>query len=133
MLTYIALIRKERGTDFSVDFPDFPGCISAGRTLEEARKMALEALGFHVEGMLEDGESLPTPSDLDAVMSHPENDGAVVFLATIPEPASKSVRVNITLPQDVLSEIDEFAKRRGYTRSGFIARAAHETIQREAG
>ncbi|GAB6042247.1 type II toxin-antitoxin system HicB family antitoxin [Endothiovibrio diazotrophicus] len=133
MLTYIALIRKAEGSDYSVDFPDFPGCISAGRTLEEARKLALEALGFHVEGMLEDGEPLPSPSDLDAVMSQPENRGAVVFLASVTEPAAKSVRVNITLPQDVLNEIDEFARRRGYTRSGFIARAAHETIQREVG
>jgi predicted RNase H-like HicB family nuclease len=33
-----------------------------GRTLEEARAMAREALAFHVEGMLE--ENLPVPSDV---------------------------------------------------------------------
>jgi predicted RNase H-like HicB family nuclease len=44
MTTYIALLRKEEAGDFGVDFPDFPGCFTAGRTLEEAHKAASEAL-----------------------------------------------------------------------------------------
>jgi predicted RNase H-like HicB family nuclease len=39
---YIALIRKDADSDFGVDFPDFPGCVSAGATLDEARRMAQE-------------------------------------------------------------------------------------------
>jgi predicted RNase H-like HicB family nuclease len=50
---YIALLRKEKDSDFGVDFPDFPGCITAGKTLEEAHKGASEALRFHIKGMLE--------------------------------------------------------------------------------
>ena len=38
MATYIALLRKEKESDFGVDFPDFPGCITVGKTLEEAHK-----------------------------------------------------------------------------------------------
>jgi predicted RNase H-like HicB family nuclease len=48
MTTYIALLRKDEDSDYGVDFPDFPGCPTAGRTLEETRRMAQEALAFHV-------------------------------------------------------------------------------------
>ena len=61
MTAYIALLRKDQRSDYGVDFPDFPGCITAGRTLEEARRMAEEALAFHVDGMRQDGEPIPPP------------------------------------------------------------------------
>ena len=46
MTAYIALLRKQPDSDFGVDFPDFPGCVTAGETLEEARVMAAEALAL---------------------------------------------------------------------------------------
>jgi predicted RNase H-like HicB family nuclease len=45
---YIAYLHKDKGSDFGVSFPDFPGCITAGRNLEEARRMAVEALAMHI-------------------------------------------------------------------------------------
>lgn len=62
---YVALLCKEADSDFGVEFPDFPGCITAGTTLEDARRMAAEALLLHVEGMMEDGDPIPEPSRLD--------------------------------------------------------------------
>jgi predicted RNase H-like HicB family nuclease len=44
MRYYIAVIHKDADSDFGVSFPDLPGCITAGRTLDEARVMAAEAL-----------------------------------------------------------------------------------------
>ena len=41
-MDYIALLRKDADSDFSVDFPDFPGCVTAGTSLEEARLLAAE-------------------------------------------------------------------------------------------
>lgn len=82
---YVALLRKDPKSDFGVDFPDFPGCVTAGSSLEEARRMAEEALGFHVEGLLEDGEALPEPRTLDDVMTDPENREVVAFLVEIPQ------------------------------------------------
>jgi len=64
MPSYIALIRKEPGSDYGVEFPDFPGCITAGVDLDDARRMTAEALALHIQGMLEDGQTLPTPSKL---------------------------------------------------------------------
>lgn len=77
---YIALIHKDPDSDYGVSFPDFPGCVTAGRTLEEARALAEEALSFHARSMAEDGEPLPAPSSLNAVSALPEFAGAVVAL-----------------------------------------------------
>ena len=80
MAAFIGLLRKEKNSDFGVDFPDFPGCATAGRTLGEARRMATEALAFHIEGMLADGQEIPPPSSLETVMADRRNRGAVAVL-----------------------------------------------------
>jgi predicted RNase H-like HicB family nuclease len=48
MRQYIALIHKDRDSDYGVSFPDLPGVITAGTSLDEARDMAAEALAFHL-------------------------------------------------------------------------------------
>src|SRR5688572_32839008 len=50
MASYVALLRKGKKSDYSVSFPDFPGCITAGKTLDEAYRLAAEARAFHIEG-----------------------------------------------------------------------------------
>ncbi|CVI14873.1 conserved hypothetical protein [Agrobacterium fabacearum CFBP 5771] len=127
MRNYIGLIHKDADSDYGVSFPDFPGVVTAGTDLDDARRMAEEALAFHVEGMIEDGDAIPEPSSLDAIMADPENKDGVAILVTLKAESKKSVRLNITLPEDVLKEIDAFAEAHGLTRSGFLARAAkHE-------
>lgn len=79
MAQFIALLRKDSDSDFGVDFPDFPGCVTAGSTLDEARRMAEQALRFHLKGMLEDGDPIPRPSRLDDVMARPANRDTVAF------------------------------------------------------
>jgi predicted RNase H-like HicB family nuclease len=71
------------------------GCVPAGKTIEEARRMAAEALVQHIEGMVEDGEEIPTPSTLDALADDPAMTGAVAFLVALQPPEDKTVRVNI--------------------------------------
>ena len=41
---YIALIHKEDASDYGVSFPDLPGCVTAGATLDEARAPVLKRL-----------------------------------------------------------------------------------------
>jgi predicted RNase H-like HicB family nuclease len=123
MGSYIALLRKERTSDYSVDFPDFPGCITAGKTLEEARAMAAEALAFHIEGLEADGEPIPAPSPLDTVRLARQHRDAVPFLVEV-EPESKIQRINITMSARVLREIDTYAEEVGMTRSAFLTHAA---------
>ncbi len=81
MHSYIALIHKERESDFGVSFPDFPGCVTAGSTLQKAIDMAAEALELHIEGMVEEGLTVPEPSSIEATMADLGNrDGVAVLL-----------------------------------------------------
>ncbi len=127
---YIGLIHKETGSDYGVSFPDFPGVITAGTTLDEARALAEEALSFHVEGMTEDGNRIPEPSSLEAVMAEPENRTGVAILVAVKTEAPRSVRVNVTFPKDILAQIDSYAERHRLTRSGFLVDAAKYAIAR---
>jgi len=80
-MDYIAIIHKDPDSDFGVSFPDFPGCITAGRTLEEAKDMALEALTGHIGVMRDTGEPVPAPSNFDEVMNDPDFRTASRFLS----------------------------------------------------
>ncbi|UHS62552.1 type II toxin-antitoxin system HicB family antitoxin [Agrobacterium vaccinii] len=128
MRNYIGLIHKDDDSDFGVSFPDFAGVVTAGSDLDDARQMAEEALTLHVEGMVEDGEAIPEPSSLDAIMADPDNRDAVAILVSVKIESKKAIRLNITLPEDVLKEIDTYAQAHGLTRSGFLARAAKHEI-----
>jgi predicted RNase H-like HicB family nuclease len=128
MRHYIALIHKDANSDYGVSFPDLPGVITAGSNLDEVRKMATEALAFHLEGLAEDGEAAPEPSSLEEVMKVKENNDGVAILIEAPATEVKSVRINITMPADVLDQIDQYAEREGFTRSGFLAQAAKKAI-----
>ena len=128
MPSFIGLIHKDADSDFGVSFPDFPGAITAGKTLDEARAMAEEALTLHVEGLTEDGEVLPEPSTLEEVMSDPDNRSGVAILVSVKTEQPRAVRVNVTLPEDVLEQIDRYAEANGFTRSGLLAQAARKLI-----
>lgn len=129
---YIAYLHKTRKSDYGVSFPDFPGCITAGRTLEEARRMAAEALALHVEGLLEDGETLPEPSTLDGLVRDPALKDAVAFLVPLDDNAGKAVRINITARQKQIEEIDRRAQAAGLSRSAYIVQAALRPSKRAA-
>jgi len=86
MAEYVALLSKDPDSDYGVDFPDFPGCVTAGHTPEDARELALQALCLHIEGMIEDGEPMPSPTAIEKVTSDPANSDAIdVFLVTVPD------------------------------------------------
>jgi predicted RNase H-like HicB family nuclease len=53
----------ERGENsYGAYVPDLPGCVAVGDTPEEVRMLIQEAIEFHLEGLQEDGESIPQPS-----------------------------------------------------------------------
>jgi predicted RNase H-like HicB family nuclease len=128
MRQYIALIHKDPDSEYVVSFPDLPGCVSAGATLDEAREMAAEALAFHLEGLAEDDEPIPESSTLEAVMADPANRDGVAILVATPARTAKAVRINVTLPEDILRAIDRRAEANGLSRSGFLALAARKAL-----
>jgi predicted RNase H-like HicB family nuclease len=127
MTSYIGLIHKNKTSDFGVNFPDFPGVVTAGKDLDDARAMAEEALALHIEGMLEDGEPIPEPSSLEEIMAKPANRKAVAIL--VPAATGSARRINVTLPEDVLMRIDRYAEQHGLSRSGFLAQAAKKAME----
>ena len=130
MANYIAIVHKEAKSDFGVSFPDFPGCITAGQTIDEAKDMAQDALILHIHGMLEDGEQMPTPSKLEDIMADPDYSDATAYLVvSVPEAKPRTVRVNITMPEMTLKQIDAAAKKRGMSRSSFLVHAAQNALQ----
>lgn len=125
MAEYIALIHKDLNSAYGASFPDLPGCISAAETLEELRPMIEEALGFHIEGMIEDGQAVPEPSQLDEILkAEGYTDAVAVMVVKAPETEGATVRVNITLPEKTLAQIDRKAAAKGMSRSGFLVEAA---------
>lgn len=127
MTNYIGIIHKDGSSDYGVSFPDFPGCVSAGSSMDEVRTMAEEALSFHVAGMIEDGDPVPEPSSLETAMLDPDNRDGVAILVPLGL-APKTVSINITLPEDALREIDAHAEQNGFTRSGFLVTAARKAM-----
>lgn len=107
-IAYIALLRNQADSDFGVEFPDFPGCI----TLENARRMAIETLQLHVEGMMEDDDLIPEPSGLDEVLADPCYSDAAAVLVDVPTCRLRSIRVSISVPEDVLQTIDRLTDDR---------------------
>jgi predicted RNase H-like HicB family nuclease len=129
MANYIAIVHKDPNSDFGVSFPDYPGCITAGRNIDEAKDMAQEALSLHIQGMIEDGAQLPVPSKLEDIMSDPDFAEAAAYLVVdVPDAKPKSVRVNITVPEMTLKQIDAAAKKRGMSRSAFLVHAAQNAL-----
>ena len=129
MANYIAIVHKDPKSDFGVSFPDFPGCITAGSSIDEAKDMAHDALSLHIKGMMEDGENIPTPSKLEDIMDDSDYaDAAAIIIVAVSEAKPRSVRVNITVPEDMLRKIDEVAKKRGMSRSSFLVHAAQNAI-----
>ena len=122
-MEYIAYLHKEKKSDYGVSFPDFPGCITAGKTLEEARRNAVDVLTLHIEGMLEDGEEIPEASSLDNLSRDPILKDAVAFLVDV-NVSDKVERFNITARRSQMEEIDRLAKQQRMTRSAFMVASA---------
>jgi predicted RNase H-like HicB family nuclease len=60
-MKYAIVIEKVQ-SNYSAYVPDLPGCVATGSTIVEVEKEIREAIEFHIEGMRQDGESVPEPS-----------------------------------------------------------------------
>lgn len=119
----------ERGSSgFGVFFPDLPGCTSFGETVQIAARNAEEALQAHIELSAEHGDTIPMPSDLDAIQvdADIEEVARVLVRAEVP---GRAMRVNITLPEELLAAVDRHAKAHGFSRSGLLAQAVREKLR----
>jgi predicted RNase H-like HicB family nuclease len=70
MKKYLIVIEPTE-TGFSAYSPDLPGCISTGRTREEVELNMREAIGFHLDGLREEGQPVPDPQTYSAYVELP--------------------------------------------------------------
>jgi predicted RNase H-like HicB family nuclease len=138
---YRALIVQDDGDGpqcgYGVVFPDLPGCVSSGDTVEQAYESAFEALSLHIEGMMEEGSELPEPSAFDATLPDWLADAlgkvaaSVLVPAKLPGPGRRATRISVTMDNGSLARLDAAAAASGETRSDYIARAVQERMERE--
>ncbi len=128
--TYIALLHKvkKKSAPYGVVFPDFPGCVAAGKTIDKAIENARESLTFHMEGMVASGEVVPKASKLELVLSAKEFKDMIPALVRVIIPSGQLKRLNITMDSGLLAELDKAAKMVGRNRSEFLADAVREAI-----
>jgi predicted RNase H-like HicB family nuclease len=127
-IRYFTGIIEAGKTGYGVYFPDLPGCVSAGKTVEDAARNAEEALSLHLRGMIEDGDELPPATAPERIRTTRGSVEVARFLVRGEAP-SKSVRLNISLDKTLIAKIDRAAKTRSMTRSGFIAQAATRALE----
>ena len=133
MARYVALIDGKQGA-YGVVAPDLPGCTSAGKTMDQAYRNAIEAVRLWVEDAKASGERLPRPRTLEALRGDPDvaaalAQGAAVARVPLLRDSGRSARANLSLDAGLLEAIDEAADAHGLTRSAFIATAAREKIE----
>ena len=63
-----AVIYEKTDTGYSAYVPDLPGCVAAGDTIEQTSQLMLEAIEFHLAGMREDGDAIPEPTTVAAMV-----------------------------------------------------------------
>jgi predicted RNase H-like HicB family nuclease len=129
---YPIVIHQEVDSCYGVIVPDIDGCFSAGDSLEEAIEQAKEAIDFHLEGIAEDGEEIPSPKDISFHQSNSEYDGGTWALVQInlSDYLGKAQRLNISLPIRLISKIDRMVKESSEykDRSKFLAEAALKVL-----
>ena len=94
-LTY-AVVFEQTPNNYGAYAPDVPGCISTADTWDEMLAMIREALTFHTEFLIEDGDPVPEPtmSIGDAIAHHSEafSEAEEDLLAEFGEPAPRRSR-----------------------------------------
>lgn len=58
-LTYRVLLNKEPEGGYTVTVPSLPGCITYGKSIEDAIDMAKEAIELYIESLIAHGEPVP--------------------------------------------------------------------------
>jgi predicted RNase H-like HicB family nuclease len=128
-MLYPLYVWKDENSAYGGRFPDLPGVFTAADNLEDLPAMAQEA----VEAMYEGEAHIPDASTVEVWKKSREyKDGFWIMIAIDRARINtRPVRLNISLPESLLHDIDAFAKSHHMTRSGFLAQAALKAMAQE--
>lgn len=125
MNRYPALIDGESGA-YGITFPDLPGIVAMGVSLDEAMINAEEALRDYALEAERDGVDVTPPSAIESV--RPEAGSALVSIPLI-RLSGRRVRANLTLDEGVAEFINSEARRRSMTRTAYVEWMARRIAQ----
>ena len=115
-MRYPAVIDGKKGA-YGATFPDLPGIVAMGETLDEVLVNAEEALRDYVVEAEKEGEMITPPSALEQVESL---DGCLLVSVPLLRLSGRSVRANMLLDEGVAAFIASEARRRGMTRTAYV-------------
>ena len=125
MTRYPAVIDGAKGA-YGVTFPDLPGVVAMGTTVDDALVHAEEALQDYALEADKDGDALVTPTAMEQVDGQ---DGQMLVSIPLIRLSGRRVRANLSLDQDVAAFIDGEAARRGMTRTAYVGWMARRIAQ----
>lgn len=132
MSRYIALIEHDID-GYGASFPDCPGCVAQGATLDETLILAAEALAEWMTDRRSDGLSPVAASTLSDIAALPDvrlaiESGALLLGVPLLLDEGRAVKANLSLDAGLLAAIDKAAEQRGVTRSAYLASAARQKM-----
>jgi predicted RNase H-like HicB family nuclease len=122
---YPAVLERAAKGTFAVWFPDFPDCVAAGRSQEEALEKAQRELAIAVDALAEQEKKLPEPTPFERI---PKAANFVAFFVIAVSPPDPSERVNIYLPKSLIERADRRAAELGMSRSSFFGFAVSSLL-----
>jgi predicted RNase H-like HicB family nuclease len=122
---YPAVLEQAARKTFAVWLPDFPDCVAAGTSQEEAIAKAERALRQMAETLAERDLALPAPTAIRDI-AKPKDFLAIVMLKV--EPPNPSERVNVYLPKSLIGRADQRAGDLGMSRSSFFGLALNMAL-----
>jgi predicted RNase H-like HicB family nuclease len=124
---YPAVLEKGPKGTFALWFPDFPDCVAAGASQEDALTKAEHVLAQVVDRLAEAERPLPEPTRFDAIVI-PKASKPIAYFAVGVEPPNPSERVNVYLPRNLIARADARATEWGMSRSSFFGFAINSLI-----
>ncbi|MBG0791853.1 MAG: type II toxin-antitoxin system HicB family antitoxin [Desulfovibrionaceae bacterium] len=129
-MQYVALFTEEKH-GFSVEFPDFPGCVTCGDTLDEAVDHAFEALAVFAEELAGQGGELPEPLTKKQLLALPEHAGKKAINVTVNGDGTDFEEFEMVMHAHLLGRIEKYCGQHGVSPADFLAVAAREAIKND--
>lgn len=128
-MLYPLYVWKDTESAYGATFPDLPGVNTAADDLADLQAMAQDAVECMYEG---EDVDIPAPTSVEHWKDHQDyKDGFWMMIdIDLAKVNAKPVRINISLPENLLRDIDAAAQAQHVTRSGFLAQAALKAMGR---
>lgn len=111
-----------------VTFPDFPGCFAAADEWDGLPAAVQEAVQAHFYG---EPDAVPAPTPMTLLAHDPRYQGGAWLLVDVDlsRIEGRAVRLNVSLPANLVKQIDAWAGAHHMSRSGFLAQAAQQAMR----